>query len=75
MAECNDIVIITHEMKLKYSLAHFFKAKCCSEICDWSDSLLTPHSVDSKLNHKTQNVFICFLRYSVKLLLCVSPSV
>ena len=35
-------------MKLKYGLAHFFKAKCCSEICD-SDSLLTSHSVDSNL--------------------------
>ena len=39
--ECNDNVIITHEIKLKYGLAHFFKAKCCSEICERTDSLLT----------------------------------
>ena len=47
--ECNDNVIITREIKLKYGLAHFFKAKCCSEICDWSDTLLTSNSVDSNL--------------------------
>ena len=45
----NDNVIITHEMKLKYGLAHFFKAKCCSEIRDCSDSSLASNSVDSNL--------------------------
>ena len=57
--ECNDNVIITHGIKLKYGLAHFFKAKCCSEICDWSDSLLISHSVDSNLRgRKSYEIYL-----------------
>ena len=53
--ECDCNVHITHEPKLKYGLAHFFKASChceCSKLCEWSHIQCTSGKIVPREKHR-----------------------
>ena len=45
--ECGETIPFNHNIKMKKGLAHFFKATCTSEICDWYDVMSSSKSVES----------------------------